>query len=204
LLCLVALTLFALPAAAERPIDPSIEISALAGGAFGGSIKLEDGDKIDLGASWAVNAILGIRLRSDEGKLLVVSYHMTRSPATFTIDGQSSTSDVDVGHLQFGGEIDGRMAPYFKPFFGLTVGAAHFSPTWGADTEWFFSAGFYGGVKVPVNKHFGLRLQGRMMGTIISGNSSLFFGPGGGAVVTVDSVSGPIQGDLQAGLYYAF
>jgi hypothetical protein len=199
-LTLVALTS---PAAAERPIDPTIELSGLGGAAFGGTIKLEDRGKIELGTGWAVEGIFGIRLRSDEGKLIVVSYSHSRSTAKFHIDGDSASADLDIGYLQVGGEIDSRMAPYFTPFFGLTVGATLFSPTWNANSEWFFSAGLYGGVKVPINDHVGLRFQGGMLGTLISGNSEIFLGPNG-IFITIDEVSGPIGGYVQAGLYYAF
>jgi hypothetical protein len=194
-------------ARAESPIDPSFEISLLAGGAFGGTLGVEDGD-ISMEIGWAANAIAAIRLRSDEGRLLTLSYMRQRTPFTVALDGQPEQKvDVDVGFIHVGGEIDGEVGKRFKPFFGLSIGATHFSPlSSSASTEWFFSAGFYGGTKIAFGEHFGLRLQGRMLGTVIGGEKSVICvsGSGGACLISASGTSGLMQGDFMAGVYVAF
>jgi hypothetical protein len=200
-------------ATAERPADPSWEISALAGGGFGGSINISliDGvsfadASIDLAPGWAYQAIIGLRLRSDEGNLIVVSYSRQRS--AFELKGlgvPNVSTDIDMGVIQIGGEIDGKIAKHVKPFFGLGVGATHYSPLSSKlSTSWYFSGTVWGGLKFPITDHIGIRTQGRMIGTLISKNSNVFCTTGIGCVVSISDISGPISGDLMAGLYVAF
>ena len=58
-------------------------------------------------------------------------------------------------------------------------------------------------MKFPINDHFGFRAQGRMMGTVIASDSNLWCSSGRCAI-TISEVTGPIQGDLMAGIYVAF
>lgn len=194
-------------ARAERPIDPTFEFSLLAGGAFGGSVGVEGGD-VSLNGGWAANAIAALRLRSDEGRLLTLSYMRQRTPFTVALDGQPERDvDIDVGFIHVGGEIDGKVGKRLKPFLGLSVGATHFTPMQSsASSEWFFSAGFYGGTKIAFGEHFGLRLQGRMLGTVIGGDKSVICvsGSGGACLISRSGTTGLMQGDMMAGVYFVF
>ena len=107
---------------------------------------------------------------------------------------------------QVGGEIDGRVLEHLYPFFGVTLGTTHFSRlSSDTGTEWFFSTGFYGGIKVPIGDHFGLRLQGGMMATILTEESPVVCGSSAsGACISVDDLTGVYQGSAMAGLYVAF
>ena len=183
----------------------------MGGWGVGGNIALIDGKtegSIEIGPGWAYNAMLAVRPRSDEGGLIVLSYQRQRTHFRLNLQGRPPGSfEVDIGHLQIGGEVDGRLAERLRPFFAVTLGATHYSPrSSSASTEWFFSAGFYGGVKVPLNSHFGLRFQGRRLGTVLSSNSAVVCASsaGGACLVTVDEVTGPIQGDMMGGFYLAF
>jgi hypothetical protein len=204
-------------ALAERPIDPSFEISAMGGYGWGGKIKLDVLDQIDgklkIDPGPIASGMIGLRLRSDEGKLIVFSYHRQFSSITLKIPSSSTSpgggvtkiqsGDFHTGYVQVGGELDGKVGRA-RPFFGATLGATHFTPLdSGFGTEWFFSAGFYGGVKIPIGKHFGIRMQGRMMGTVLFADSDLFC-TGNSCLVSIDEVTGPIQGDLSGGFYVAF
>jgi len=201
------------PASAERPADPSWEISALAGGGFGGSIGISSIDGINFSRAdvefapgWAYQAIVALRLGSDEGNLIVASYSRQRSALQLTGLGVPAVSqDMDMGVIQVGGEIDGKIGNHFKPFFGLGIGATHYSPlSKRLSTQWFFSGTVWGGIKFPITEHIGIRTQGRMIGTVISSNSDIFCNTGVGCVVSVKEVTGPISGDLMAGVYVAF
>ncbi|MBW2233005.1 MAG: hypothetical protein JRH17_21685 [Deltaproteobacteria bacterium] len=200
-------------ACAERAADPSWEISGLAGGGFGGSIDISTIDdirlnntEINLAPGWAYQGIIGLRLRSDEGRLITVSYSRQRSAFDLTgLNVPPLSIDMDMGVVQIGGEIDGKIGKHFKPFFGLGIGATHYSPLSSQmDTEWFFSGTVFGGLKFAFNEHFGIRTQGRMIGTLLNADSTIFCRTGTGCVVTINEVSGPISGDLMAGIYVAF
>ena len=84
--------------------------------------------------------------------------------------------DLDVQYLQFGGTVaypepTNRVIPYF----GMTVGGARFSPdAAGLDDETKFAFTIGGGVRVPINDHFGVRLDLRAFGTVLGSEGDLF------------------------------
>jgi hypothetical protein len=84
--------------------------------------------------------------------------------------------DMDVQYLQFGGTVaypepTNRVIPYF----GMTVGGARFSPNAaGLDDETKFAFTIGGGVRVPINDHFGVRLDLRAFGTVLGSEGDLF------------------------------
>jgi hypothetical protein len=84
--------------------------------------------------------------------------------------------DLTVEYLHLGGllqfsEPNDRVIPYFA----LTVGATRFSPEQtGLDSETEFSVGVGGGLKFPITKHFGLRLEGRGYVTFLDSNANVF------------------------------
>jgi hypothetical protein len=150
--------------------------------------------------------MLGIRLRPDEGKLIILSYQLQTTKIDVDLDDEPSQKhDLNIGTLQLGGEVDGLVAPHVRPFLGMTVGTTYFSADEkGGKTEWFFSGTVYAGAKFPFGDHFGLRAQIRMLGTLMGGKSRVFCSTATRCLITVDEVAGTIQGDLTAGLYVAF
>lgn len=83
--------------------------------------------------------------------------------------------DMDVQYLQIGGIVSHPTATRAIPFFGLTVGAARFSPDApGLDdeTKLAFSAG--GGLRIPITEHFGVRFDARAFVTILDSDGDLF------------------------------
>lgn len=191
----------AMAAAAE---SGNYEITALGGVGFGGSTDLELGDgSLDAGASYG--AMLAARVRRDG--LVALSYTRQRTEFDVALTGGGSQRlDVDVGYVQFGGELEfhptGRR---IVPFIGLSLGASHFSPRGGGRTEWFFAGTFTGGLKIPLTEHVGLRAQMRVMGTLIDGKSDIFcVGAGGVTCVVAGSADGLFQGDALAGIYVTF
>ncbi len=215
---LLAGCLSTLPAAAEQAFTPSWEFTAIGGGGFGGSFDLDiegfvssGGDAFDARLEFdsgpAYGGIIGLRPRKAEGRLIVLSYYQTRSNLVYKPRDPSldeETLGVDIGYLQVGWEIDGQMTRHLFPLFGLTVGTTHFTPRdMNASTRWFFSTGFYGGFKIPIGDHFGFRVQGGMMATIVTGETSFFCGTNG-CYLTLDEISAPIQGNAFGGLYVRF
>jgi hypothetical protein len=186
---------------------PGFEIIALGGIGFGGSLELHRGDA-DIDTGPAYNGMLGIRIRPDQGrgKLVILSYQLQTTKVDIDLDGMPNQRfDLNIGTLQLGGEVDGLVAPHVRPFLGMTVGTTYFSlDEPGSEMEWFFSGTIYAGVKFPFGDHFGLRTQIRMLGTLMGGESRIFCSSATRCLITVDNVSGTVQGDFTAGLYVAF
>ncbi len=91
--------------------------------------------------------------------------------------------DMDVEYLQFGGTVSypDTQAKYLIPYFGMTVGAARFSPDGaGLDDETKFALTLGGGLRVPITKNFGVRLDLRAFGTVLDSDSAIFCVSSGG------------------------
>jgi opacity protein-like surface antigen len=90
--------------------------------------------------------------------------------------------DLDVQYLQFGGIVAYPDSSHrVIPYFGMTVGASRFSPDGsGLDDETKFAFTIGGGVRVPINDHFGVRLDLRAFGTVLDSESDLFCVSDGG------------------------
>ncbi|HJY41493.1 MAG TPA: outer membrane beta-barrel protein [Steroidobacteraceae bacterium] len=90
--------------------------------------------------------------------------------------------DMDVQYLQFGGTVAYPDSSHrVVPYFGMTVGAARFSPDGsGLDDETKFAFTIGGGVRVPITDHFGVRLDLRAFGTVLDSESDLFCVSDGG------------------------
>jgi len=85
--------------------------------------------------------------------------------------------DMDVEYLQFGGTVSYPDAEYTHviPYFGMTIGAARFSPDGsGLNDETKFAATMGGGLRIPINKRFGVRLDLRAFGTLFNSDSEIF------------------------------
>jgi opacity protein-like surface antigen len=91
------------------------------------------------------------------------------------IKGGASKIDLDIDYLQIGGTVAWTEAKHFIPYFGLTIGAARFSPNLnGLDdaTKFAFSVG--AGVRVPIAQNIGLRAEWRTYVTLLGSDSELF------------------------------
>ena len=191
----------------ERRSDQGLfEFTALGGIQFGGSPDLVGfSGSLDSGPSFG--GIAAVRV-SDEG-LVALSYTCQRTEFEVTSTGPvpigSRSIDVNVGYLQLGGELELPVSPRLVPFIGLSVGTTHLTPRNAGATNWFFSGTFTGGLKVPITRHVGLRTQMRLLGTLITADSSFLCESDGGLKCFISSdLSGMIQGDLMAGVYVTF
>jgi hypothetical protein len=197
------------------PVDSALaeksgtfEITPMVGVTVGGSIDLIGG-KIEFDAGPSYGGMLGYRVRDDA--LVILSYHRESTTAHFNVFNPSSplypsrSVDMDIGHLQIGGELDFSRRSRFSPLFGLTIGASHYSPDLAnAERQWFFTAIAYGGATFRITKHVGLRAQARVIGTVISANTRWICGSPIGCSFSMNGVDGVVQGDFSAGVYVAF
>ncbi|MBL8269779.1 outer membrane beta-barrel protein [Steroidobacter sp.] len=83
--------------------------------------------------------------------------------------------DLDVEYLQIGGTVSGMESERFIPYFGITVGAARFSPDQsGLDTETKLAFSVGAGVKVPITDHIGVRFDARAFVSLLDTDGNLF------------------------------
>jgi hypothetical protein len=83
--------------------------------------------------------------------------------------------DMQVQYLQIGGTVSHPDARYAIPYFGMTVGAARFSPDEaGLDTETELAFSVGGGLRFPITDHVGLRFDARAFVTVLDSDGDLF------------------------------
>ena len=103
-------------------------------------------------------------------------YEMLYARQSTEVDGLEPF-DMDVEYLQFGGSVSypDSEAKYVIPYFGMTIGAARFSPDQaGLDDETKFALTMSTGLRIPITEHFGLRLDLRAFGTVLDSDSDIF------------------------------
>ena len=103
-------------------------------------------------------------------------YEMLYLRQSTTLDGVEPF-DLDVEYLQFGGTVSYPDTEYTHviPYFGMTVGAARFSPdAAGLNDETKFAFTIGGGLRIPINERFGVRLDLRAFGTVLESDSEFF------------------------------
>ena len=90
------------------------------------------------------------------------------------IEGTTSL-DLDIEYLQIGGLVSYPQDRHVIPYFGATVGAARFSPdAAGLDEETKVAFSVGGGVKFPITKNLGIRLDLRGFITLLENDSEIF------------------------------
>jgi hypothetical protein len=122
--------------------------------------------------------------------------------------GPAPSLEMNVEYLHLGGllqfsEPNDRVIPYFS----LTVGATRFSPQTGdLDSETDFSVGIGGGLKFPITRYFGLRLEGRGYATFLDSNANIFCASVNGAASCDIRVRGDtfFQAQAMLGLTFSF
>lgn len=185
LLALVlALASSAATAAEENADYNAFEITPFGGHMFGGEFEDPETEmERDLDAATSYGVIFDAA--ADQWR----HYELLYAQQSTQVDG-ITTFDMDVQYLQLGGIVSHPDAKYVIPYFGLTVGAAKFSPDEAGlddETELAFSIG--GGVRVPVTKHFGVRFDARAFITLLDSDGRIFCVSDGGATCRIRAKS---------------
>jgi hypothetical protein len=160
--------------------DNSFEITPFIGYVAGGEFEdALDGSKRDLGAdaSWGVilNAV------QEPGR----HYELLYSQQGTQLQG-AARMDMDVQYLQLGGSVSFSENTRVMPYFGLTVGAARFSPDEaGLDDETKFALSAAMGLRVPVNERIGVRFDARAFATLLGSDDDIFCASSQGATCRV-------------------
>jgi Outer membrane protein beta-barrel domain len=116
-------------------------------------------------------------------------YELLYSTQSTSVDG-ATPIDMDVQYLQIGGIVSHPDATRVIPYFGLTVGAARFSPDApGLDDETKLAASIAGGFRVPITDHFAVRLDLRAFVTVLDTDGDLFCVSAGGATCAISAKS---------------
>ena len=89
--------------------------------------------------------------------------------------------ELEVSHFLVGGTyvFDREL---FRPFISAGIGAAHLSPDAdGFDSDTVFAFGIGGGAQFFPESRFGLRVEGRFLGSVIDSDTAIFCVSSGGA-----------------------
>jgi opacity protein-like surface antigen len=145
------------------------QITPFLGYAFGGDFE-DPADGAERGLDEDVNFGVFFDIADDPWR----HYEFLYSRQSTQVDG-AAPIDMDVQYLHVGGIVSHPDAERVIPYFGLTIGAARFSPD-GPDlkdaTKLSFSVG--GGARIPFTDHFGLRLDLRAFVSLLDEDGSLF------------------------------
>ena len=160
------------PESAPPPPDrPRFEVAAFGGFTLGGSFTVNStGQRVDVGDHGSL--ALALDARADEG----TQYELFYSHQSTTLRGDSTFSPVGVTveYLHIGGTVvlddSSHLTPYLVGGFGIT----RISPPAPGLEDTRFSASLGLGLRVPVDRHFSLRLEARGLVTLISAATSLF------------------------------
>ncbi|HEX2494278.1 MAG TPA: hypothetical protein VHK24_10920 [Steroidobacter sp.] len=167
-------------AADNEPAHNAFEITPLVGYMFGGEFEDPlDGTDRDLDADAAFGVIFNIA--DDYWR----HYEFLYTRQSTQLEGADNI-DMDVQYLQLGGIVSNPEAKYAIPYFGLTVGAALFSPDQsGLDDETNFAFSAAGGVRVPITDHIGVRFDARAFVTLFDSSGDVFCVSSGGATCRI-------------------
>jgi len=113
--------------------------------------------------------------------------------------------DLNVENWLLGASYTGgRPRDPARGFVGASLGVTNFEPeTAGFEGDSQFAFGLYGGVKLALAKHVGLRFQGQWVSTWVASDSEVFCDPYG-FCYTVQDASYLNQFELAAGITFKF
>ena len=181
--------------------DDKIEFTPFIGYRFGGDFEnYSTGQKYSLDSAESYGFTLDFPT-SDETK---VELMFSRQPTDLKVDGYLGTEriTVDMTYYHVGALYQPSDDEKLQPFVGVTIGATHMKPhVPDTSSETKFSINFTGGVKFHFSEHIGVRLDGRILATIVNGSGGIFCA--GGCVFAVGG-NALWQGEATAGLIIAF
>lgn len=195
----------AISAAASAEVNPyHVSVTPFIGYRIGGEFKDDDtGDKVDLGDASSFGLIINAPA-SDTTEWELFYSRQSAGIDTSTVPLPPGL-DLDISYFQVGGTYVFDGAP-IRPFISAGIGASHFSPDqsqYNSETYFAFSIG--GGAHLFPASRVGLRLEGRLFGSVIDSDSAIFCVSDGGATCAIQA-SGDIlwQWEMFAGLTARF
>jgi hypothetical protein len=177
-----------------------LELGGWYGFQFGGQIRTDEGNvRIPNGPNFGVSIDLAVRPNA----WIEVSY--SRQDATVDLvtagGGATPVYDAAVEFYQLGGLVE-KGGP--ASLFGLAaIGVFSLNPKVpGVATETWFAASLGMGVKVPLSRRLGARLQGRLLVPFLAAGGVITIAPPASTAYISSTVV--VWGDFSAGLYFRF
>jgi len=163
------------------------------------NLEIKDGDAWGIILTFNVNPATQVEFQYSQQSSSLVG-----SGFVFVPTG-SDVLDLDVENWLLGWTYTGGTPRnQARAFGGVCVGVTNFEPeTAGFEGDAQFAFGIYGGVKVAVAKHLGLRFQAQWVSTWVGSNSDVFCDPYG-FCYTVSDASYLNQVELAAGITLRF
>lgn len=207
---LLLILLAAATAASAGEVSHGIEITPFAGYRFGGTFESDatgstTARDVDIGDAASYGLIVNWPAEENtEWEIYLSRQSTTLEPAGLFASDETLPADLDITYLQAGGTycFDGARA---RPYIVATVGVSRFEPDDSQfDPETFFGFGIGGGVKLAPTARLGLRLEGRVLGSVVSSDSAIFCQSGSAASGCLVAVSGSVvwQWEVLAGLVF--
>ena len=190
----------ALPAGAQGVVEgPKVQIAALAGWGFGGSVtNLETGLERSFDAAPVYGGTLGIKV----GEGWFAEGYFSRQKSKLGGGGVTPDFDVALERYLVGIQQETGTNPRVRWFGTFWLGATRFVPGGGLDSATKFTGGLGLGVKTYFSDNIGLRLEARGFYTVVKGEGGLLCV--NGSCLFAFSGSGLWQGDVGGGLIIAF
>jgi len=158
----------------ERNEISRFTLTPYGGYAFGGEFKDEE-DSLRVEVDDAAHFGLIFNVRESANTQWEIFYSRQQSEAdTSEVSPTQPLTDIDVQYLHVGGTYvaDGARA---RPFLAAGIGGTRFDPDpLTFDSENFFSFSVGAGWQFQPTDRLGLRLEGRLLGTILGSDSQLF------------------------------
>jgi hypothetical protein len=186
--------------AAEPPRYNQFEITPFVGWQGGGTFEdPTDASDRDLDSATSFGVIADAAAESWRHYELLYSHQSTTVQGAIPID-------MDIQYLQIGGIVSYEDAERVIPYFGMTFGAAQFSPDGpglGDETKLAFSVG--GGLRIPITEHLGVRFDARAFITLLDTSGSIFCVSSGGATCRISAKSDTfVQYGASLGVVFGF
>jgi opacity protein-like surface antigen len=187
-----------------------LAVTPLIGYRMGGDFEAEDSeDEVELDDDGMVALAFNVPYQSVDGEAYT-EWELYLSRQSAGIDsapaGVDPALDVDITHVLLGGNYVGA-GTIARPFLTAGIGAAHISPDgpgYGSDTVFAFGIG--GGAQLYPANRVGLRLEARLLGSVVDSDSSIFCASGSGGATCAFRASGDVlwQWDVSAGVVVRF
>lgn len=192
-----------IPALAQQASSTltQFSIAPFIGYRTGGSFtETTTGAKLKLDPAQSYGLVADIRVTRETEVELLWSRQRTQLKADVPVTVPLFNTYVDYYHI--GGTFL-FATEGVQPFFVGTIGATRFSPQQaGYENDTKFSFGIGGGVRIPFTRNFGLRLEGRAYGTVLSNDSAVLCS---GSTCLIHAEGTLLwQYEANAGVYLAF
>lgn len=203
-LCRLAMLMFfcfvSMAASAQQKSFDGIQLTPIFGYTIGGDVDIADATNIERGIGLKESISYGFALNGPSKAPTEWELYFNHQETQFKDNGP----DVSLDTLQLGGTYLGSGKTAI-PYIVATLGGMRVAPK-DADNDYLWSFTIGGGYKFFPSKRIGLRLEGRVLSTLVSSDSAWFCGSNNGSGSCVVRTSGNLllQFQANAGIIFRF